>query len=53
MNERYIAVSSLFNGDVHLVIPEYAPRQDWIVVSKDRIIHIGQSTIDAAQQGNK
>lgn len=39
-DERYRGVRGLFNGDLHLIDPTYAPRQDWIVVDAHTIEHV-------------
>ena len=38
--ERYTGVRALFNGDIHLVDPSWAPREDWIILDKHTIEHI-------------
>lgn len=38
--EHYRGVRGLFNGDLHLIEPDYAPRGDWIVVDANTIEHI-------------
>ncbi|QGJ89419.1 hypothetical protein PBI_SMARTIES_14 [Microbacterium phage Smarties] len=42
MDERepYPGVRALFNGDLHLIDPTYAPREDWIIMSPTRIEHV-------------
>lgn len=35
--EPYTGVRALFNGDLHLALPEWAPREDWIVFSSTEI----------------
>lgn len=30
--EPYRGVRALFNGDMHLIDPSYAPREHWLVV---------------------
>lgn len=39
-DERYRGVRGLFNGDLHLIAPDYAPREDWIVVDAQTIEHV-------------
>ena len=36
-DEPYSGVSALFNGDLHLGLPEWAPREDWIVLDSKTI----------------
>jgi len=38
--EPYPGVRALFDGDLHLIDPTYAPREDWIVKSPRRIEHV-------------
>lgn len=40
MGERYTGVGALFNGDVHLKDPTWAPREDWVVVNFHTIEHL-------------
>lgn len=35
--ERYQGVQALFNGDLHRVLPDWAPREDWVVGSVTEI----------------
>lgn len=39
-DDRYRGVRALFNGDLHLIDPTYAPREDWIVVDAQTIEHV-------------
>jgi hypothetical protein len=39
-DERYRGVRALFNGDMHLIDPSYAPREDWVVVDAETIEHV-------------
>lgn len=38
--ERYRGVRALFNGDLHLVDPSWAPREEWIVIDAHTIEHL-------------
>ena len=31
LSEQYQGIRAIFNGDLHLALPGYAPREDWIV----------------------
>lgn len=48
--EKYTGVRALFNGDLHATIPEWAPREDWIVLSRDVIRFIGESSLKAVSE---
>ncbi|QAU07336.1 hypothetical protein SEA_ALLEB_109 [Microbacterium phage Alleb] len=37
MIDRYTGVRALFNGDMHLIDPGYAPREDWIILDRHTI----------------
>lgn len=39
-DERYRGVRALFNGDMHLIDPSYAPRADWMVIDAHTIEHV-------------
>lgn len=39
-DDRYRGVRALFNGDMHLIDPTYAPREDWIVIDAQTIEHV-------------
>lgn len=36
--EPHSGVAALFNGDLHLGLPDYAPRDNWQVLSADVIV---------------
>lgn len=38
--ERYTGVRALFNGDLHLKDPGWAPREDWVVIDSWTIEHL-------------
>jgi len=38
--ERYTGVRALFDGDLHLTEPGWAPREDWVVVDTEIIEHL-------------
>ena len=38
--ERYTGVRALFNGDLHLKDPGWAPREEWVVVNPWTIEHL-------------
>lgn len=38
--ERYRGVRALFNGDLRLKDPGWAPREDWIVIDAHTIEHL-------------
>lgn len=40
MDEPYRGVRALFNADMHTKIPDWAPRQDWIIRDAHTIEHI-------------
>lgn len=37
MVEQYTGVRALFNGDLHKIDPNYAPREDWIIYSPNKM----------------
>lgn len=39
--EPYGGVRSLFNGDLALAMPDWAPREDWLVFGRFDLRHIG------------
>jgi len=36
---EYSGVRALFNADLHTVEPDWAPREDWVVVTAREIRH--------------
>jgi hypothetical protein len=38
--EPYFAVAALFNADLHRVVPELAPRQDWFVTDSHTLKYV-------------
>lgn len=39
-DEPYRGVASLFNADLHVVCPQWAPREDWRILSEFVIRHV-------------
>jgi len=37
---EYSGIRALFNGDLHLIDPSWAPREDWIVIDARAIEHV-------------
>lgn len=37
MSEPYAGVRALFNADLHATIPEWAPREDWVILDSRTI----------------
>lgn len=46
-NEPYCGVAALFNADLHVADPGWAPRNHWRVVSDSEISLIGEEVLDA------
>ena len=50
MTERFAGVRVLFDADAYARSLEVAPRNEWVVLSKDWIIWTGQEVAEAAAQ---
>jgi hypothetical protein len=50
MTERFSSVGVLFNADAYTYSLEVAPRDEWVVLSKDMILWTGQEIAEATTQ---
>lgn len=48
-DEPYYGVAGLFDADLHSVIPNWAPREDWEVISPYEIRLVGRAVVASTQ----